>query len=241
MTTGNCELLTGNKNFGLKNDGCLNSDYCSTGLTCQNALCTSSQQNGQCQSTADCSWNQYCLNMQCKQYPSSGQSCSGFCGYMMSCENGICVNYFSIAQGGACQTTVVCKPGLLCTNGQCSTPTYDILLGAGVAFGGDCHPGEAGCVCNNGLNNFQFLEEYSTTYYSDCPDRMTSFQNCMTQNGCTSISTNSNSCMRAKCWSQYVSQMDYCNTPPALVASRCGSAGSLVAMVVLMIVMLLSF
>jgi len=241
MTTGNCELTSNNKNFGLKNDGCLNSDYCSTGLTCSNNLCTSSQTNGNCQTTADCSWNQYCLNGQCKSNPSSGQSCTGLCSYMMNCENGVCVNFFSISLGGACQSTQVCKPGLLCMNGQCSNPTYDILLGPGVAFGADCQPGETGCTCNVGLSNFQFLKEYSVTYYPDCPTRMTNFQNCMTQNGCTTISLYVDSCMRNKCWSQYVSQNDFCNTDPGLVPSRCGDAGSLVVFVVLMIVLVLSF
>jgi hypothetical protein len=201
----------------------------------------SSETPGACKSTADCNWNEFCSGTQCKSFPAAGETCSSTCKYLTACSNGKCVDMFSIEADGACDSIEVCKTGLECRDGKCSKPVYDLLGGPGVLWGADCHPGEPGCACNQGLHNYMFVKERSVTYLNDCPDRMKGFERCMIDNGCTTENLKADSCLRRKCYWQYVSYKDYCRVDGSLVASRCGGAGSLVVFAILLVGVLLSF
>jgi hypothetical protein len=162
---------------------------------------------------------------------------------MTTCSNGKCVEYFSIDLDGACENNSpeVCKTGLTCKDGKCVKPIYDLLLGPGAAWGADCHPGEPGCRCHQGLHNYMFLKEFSSTYLDSCPGAMKGFERCMIDNGCTTENLKADSCLRRKCYGQYVAYNDYCAADGSLVPSRCGSGESLMVFVILLVGMLLGF
>jgi len=245
--SGKCEISSKGRSY--LNDGCENNDYCATGLSCVDKVCKPSQPDGQCNSAAECSWYQYCDSSttprRCKPLPDVGGQCGSYngirgalCQYQTSCVEGICVAHYSIPEGGDCKNgdTSLCVPGLRCLENKCVKPTYQMLLGFGSAWGGDCVAGTPGCECNYYTNTLMYKKEVSKTYRDFCPQRFKDFKQCLTEKGCSYFNDFADSCMRKYCYGIY-SILDECYVDVALIPDRC--AGSSLYVFVMLVVLLI--
>jgi len=245
FNTGKCIPLS---RYAELNDGCINDDYCKTGLTCYNGVCKLS--GGQCANNYECLWNQYCdrgANGGCKSLAAPGESClTRTCKYGSSClfdtiTNANCVEDFTLAEGAKCTAVKQCKYGLNCDpdTDTCSKPKYSKLLGPGALWGPACYPGfQTGCKCNYAVNTYQFLNEQSATYKDFCGQRQKDFDKCMTDKQCSAKNEGADTCYRKNCWS-LDKLIDECLLDPSLVPQRCGATGILVAMISLVLLLLI--
>jgi len=246
--SGKCEIST--KGRAYRNDGCENNDYCATGLSCVDKACKPSQPDGQCNSATECGWYEYCdattTPKRCRPLPDVGGQCGSSyglsfqtCQYLSSCVDGICVAHYSIPEGGKCKfgNVALCQPGLACEEEKCVKPTYQMLLGFGSAWGGDCVPGLPGCKCNYYTNTMMYKKEVSKTHRDFCPQRLKDFKKCLTDHGCSHINDFADSCMRKYCYGIYTI-VDQCYYDDATNPDRC-AGNSLYVFINLLVVLLI--
>lgn len=256
-STGNCQVVT---TFSSINDGCLNNDYCNTGLDCLNKVCALPS-GADCSSPAHCIWNQYCdvggTSAACRILPSPGETCGtlgGACKFGSACTTSTtsasrCIEYFTIPQDGTCTATVFCKPGHICHDKICIKPNYHYLSGPGVKWGPECNPAdnEPGCRCNYAAKAYMYLLEASVVFAEGCPTSIKELDSCMSQNSCSNINTGYESCMRRKCMPQYRNFEAACgndfplsgNNDASLRSPVCGAAEMFVAIILVVFVVLL--
>jgi len=123
---------------------------------------------------------------------------------------------------------------------------FFFIAGAfGTAWGGPCDQnlyllstfaGSTGCTCHQGLKNYYFLKEVSSTYSGACPQKRKDYEKCMIDKGCTAFNLNAMSCLRTNCYHFYTA-MDDCLGDATLLSPRC-AGNAVMAAVILLVLML---
>jgi len=252
-TRGTCDFSSTTNQNSL-NDGCLEDKYCGSGLYCSNKVCKLPAGITNCTGNHQCGWNQFCNftvpfdQSKCINKPGAGESCTGQCKFGLYCSQTsntttACMTYMTVAEGGKCASVFECKSGLECYQQVCTKPSYHFLGAAGgAAWGPDCDPndGAPGCTCNYASKMYMYLKEVSITLPENLVNLYKDFDKCMSDNGCTSVNTGYDSCLRKKCYAVYNILLDTASYPQdTLRPPHCGASGFILMTIAMIVLMLL--